>query len=125
MLSYLLTGRIFLFSYILAAGSWRYSRSFIPEKYHNHHRRWHGSLLSVTAFLRRLCQISYGSHLFGFRDNFCFAEPGRQPCVQPQTWRTRSLYLCPPVTGWPSYTHGHWVPFVSPCTTCRTMVKVF
>jgi hypothetical protein len=29
---------------------------------------------------------------------------GRQPCVQSQTWRTRSLYLCLPVTWWPSYT---------------------
>jgi hypothetical protein len=36
-----------------------------------------------------------------------------QPCVQPQTWRTRSLYLCPPVTGWPSHTPNHRVPFSS------------
>jgi hypothetical protein len=25
------------------------------------------------------------------------------------TWRTRFPYLYPPETGWPSYTHGHWV----------------
>jgi hypothetical protein len=28
------------------------------------------------------------------------------PASNPPTWRTRSLYLCPPVTGWPSYTPG-------------------
>jgi hypothetical protein len=27
------------------------------------------------------------------------------------TWRVRSPYLCPPGTGWPSYTPRHWVPF--------------
>jgi hypothetical protein len=29
----------------------------------------------------------------------------------PPTWRARFPYLYPPVTGWPSYTPGHWVPF--------------
>jgi hypothetical protein len=29
----------------------------------------------------------------------------------PPTWRARSPYLCPPRTGWPSYTPRHWVPF--------------
>jgi hypothetical protein len=27
----------------------------------------------------------------------------------PPTWRTRSLYLYPPGTGWPGYTRRHWV----------------
>jgi hypothetical protein len=27
----------------------------------------------------------------------------------PPTWRTRSLYLYPPRTGWPGYTSRHWV----------------
>jgi hypothetical protein len=27
------------------------------------------------------------------------------------TWMARSLYLCPPGTGWPSYTPRHWVTF--------------
>jgi hypothetical protein len=35
----------------------------------------------------------------------------------PPTWRTRSLYLYLPGTGWPNYTPGHWVPFSSPPTT--------
>jgi hypothetical protein len=42
----------------------------------------------------------------------------------PPTWRTRSPYLCPPETGWPRYTPGHWVPFPSPLTTRRATVEV-
>jgi hypothetical protein len=41
------------------------------------------------------------------------------------TWRARSPYLYPPVTGWPSYTPRHWVPFSSPPTTRRATVEVF
>jgi hypothetical protein len=41
------------------------------------------------------------------------------------TWRDRSSYLYPPVTGWPSYTPRHWVPFWSPPTTRRATVEVF
>jgi hypothetical protein len=37
----------------------------------------------------------------------------------PPTWRTRFPYLYPPGTGWPSYTPGHWVPFMSPLKTRR------
>jgi hypothetical protein len=37
----------------------------------------------------------------------------------PPTWKTRSLYLYPPRTGWPSYTPGHCVPFLSPLATRR------
>jgi hypothetical protein len=29
--------------------------------------------------------------------------------LRPPTWRARFPYLCPPATGWPSYTLGHWV----------------
>jgi hypothetical protein len=43
----------------------------------------------------------------------------------PPTWRTRSPYLHPPVTGWPSYTPRHWVPFSSSSTTRRATVEVF
>jgi hypothetical protein len=42
----------------------------------------------------------------------------------PPTWRARSPYLCPPGTGWPSYTPGHCVPFPSPLTTRRATVEV-
>jgi hypothetical protein len=37
----------------------------------------------------------------------------------PPTWRARSPYLYPPGTGWPSYTPGHCVQFMSPLTTRR------
>jgi hypothetical protein len=37
----------------------------------------------------------------------------------------RSPYLYPTGTGWPSYTPGHWVPFLSPLTTRRAAVEVF
>jgi hypothetical protein len=64
-------------------------------------------------------------HFFGFHNIHIFTERGRQSWVQHLTWWTRSLYLCPPVTGWPSYTPRHWVPFSSPSTTCGAMVEVF
>jgi hypothetical protein len=37
----------------------------------------------------------------------------------PPTWRSTSLYLYPPETGWPSYTLRHWVPSSSLPTTLR------
>jgi hypothetical protein len=54
----------------------------------------------AVAFLRRFCQITSGFHFFGSRNNNSFTGQGRR------TWRTMSLYLCPPVTGWSSYTPG-------------------
>jgi hypothetical protein len=41
----------------------------------------------------------------------------------PPTWRARSPYVYPPGTGWPIYTPGHWVPFLSPLTTLRATVE--
>jgi hypothetical protein len=41
------------------------------------------------------------------------------------TWKTRSPYLYPPGTGWPSYILRHWVPFLSPATTRRATVEAF
>jgi hypothetical protein len=43
----------------------------------------------------------------------------------PLTWWSRSLYLYPPETGWPSYNPKHWVPFSLPPTTHRATVEVF
>jgi hypothetical protein len=43
----------------------------------------------------------------------------------PSTWRARFPNLYPPGTVWPSYTPGHWVPFLSPLTTRRTTVELF
>jgi hypothetical protein len=78
----------------------------------------------ATAFLRRFCHTASGFHFFGFRNNNFFTEQGRQSCVQPPTGTIKSLYSCPPVTGWPSYTPRHWVPFSSPSTTRRATVEV-
>jgi hypothetical protein len=41
-----------------------------------------------------------------------FTGWGRQPHAQPPTWRTRSPYLYPLETGWPSYTPRHRVPIL-------------
>jgi hypothetical protein len=66
-------------------------------------------LFWAIAFLRRFCQIclELGQPIFTSLDlaTIIFLH-GKviKPCVRPPTWRTRSLYLCPPVTGWPSYT---------------------
>jgi hypothetical protein len=68
---------------------------------HNHRRN---SPFWAIVFLRRT----------GFRNSNCSTEQGRQPCVQLPTWRTRSLYLFPLVTGWTSYIAGHRLPFSSP-----------
>jgi hypothetical protein len=77
--------------------------------YHHHH--WRNSSFLTIAFLRRYCRIRYGFHFFRFRNSNFSIEQCRQPCVQPPTWRIRSLYLCPPVSGWPSYTPGTGFPF--------------
>jgi hypothetical protein len=71
-----------------------------------------------------LPDLSSGFHFFRFRNNNLFTEQGHQPCFQLPTWRTRSPYLCPPVTGWSSYTPRHWVPFSSSPTTRRARVEV-
>jgi hypothetical protein len=41
------------------------------------------------------------------------------------TWRTRSPYFYPPLTGWPRYTPRNWVPVSSPPATRRATVEVF
>jgi hypothetical protein len=71
---------------------------------------WQDSTFCAIAFLTRFCQIASGSTILDFVTIF-FTELGRQPCVQPPNWKTRSLYLCPPVAGWPSYTPEHGFPF--------------
>jgi hypothetical protein len=43
-----------------------------------------------------------------FPNCWLFPRWGRQPHTQPPTWRTRSPYLYPLETGWPSYTPRHW-----------------
>jgi hypothetical protein len=43
----------------------------------------------------------------------------------PPTWRSRSPYVYPQGTGWPSYNPRHWGPFSLPPTTRRFTVEVF
>jgi hypothetical protein len=45
----------------------------------------------------------YNVHCTIYNTFYCFRVE------TPPTWRTRSLYLYPPGTGWPSYTPRHWV----------------
>jgi hypothetical protein len=87
--------------------------------HHHHHHCWQTHPFLSIVLLRRFCQITCGFQVFGFRNNNFFSEQGRQPCVKPPTWRARSLYLCPPVTGWSRYTPRHLVTFSSPSMTRR------
>jgi hypothetical protein len=76
------------------------------------HLHWQNSPFWATVFFRRFCQIASGFHFVGFLDNvfFFLTEWGSQLYVQTPTWSSKSQYLCPPVTAWPSYTPRHWVP---------------
>jgi hypothetical protein len=94
----------------------------------HHHRNYHFQI----ALFKRYTSLEdstglrpSGFHFFGFLNNNSFKEQARQPCVQPPTWRTTFLYLCPPVTGWPSYTPRQREPLSSPSTTRKATVKLF
>jgi hypothetical protein len=50
-----------------------------------------------------------------------FTQQGRQPCVQPSTWRTRSLFLSPQWQGRPIIPPG----LTSPPATRRVKVEKF
>jgi hypothetical protein len=95
-------------------------------------------LLEISIRQLRLCYFVAPSLTRGrvcnLLSNFFWALPeqsllGRSPAelmtiftVSSETlpaWRARSPYLYPPGTGWPSYTPGHWVPFLSPLKTRR------
>jgi hypothetical protein len=93
--------------------------------HHDHHHHWQNIHFWAMIFFRRFCQFVSGFHVFGFLNSYFFTEQGRQPCLQPPTWRTRALYLYPPVTGWLSYAPRHRVPFSSLSTTRRATVAVF
>jgi hypothetical protein len=86
------------------------------------HHHWQKSPFWAIAFLKRFCQVCRpsGFHVFEFH----ITEKGCHPCVEPPTWRTRSPYLCSPVTGWLSYTPRYRVPFSSLSTTLRAAVKL-
>jgi hypothetical protein len=52
-----------------------------------------------------------GFHFSGFRNKILYTARSSHPCVLPPTWRTRSLYLCPPATVERSYNPRHQAPF--------------
>jgi hypothetical protein len=81
-------------------------------------RRWVYNLL-VQCFLAFPGQSLSGPSPVEFTTIFNYL------ILDSPTWRAKSPHSYPPGTGWPSYTHGHWVPFSSPLMTRRAAVEVF
>jgi hypothetical protein len=81
-----------------------------PYHHHHHHHRVPEKILpdlSITPWIR-----PSGFQFFGFRNSNIFTAQGRLRCVQPPTWRTRSLYLCPQWQGSPVIPPGTGFPFL-------------
>jgi hypothetical protein len=115
------------------------SRPVCPGVRHPSGTRNQFSFLFEISFRQlRLCYFVAPSPTRGQVYNYCTVASG--PCQSshswaevpqdsqpyftvssktPRTWRARFPYLYPPGTGCPSYTPGHWVPFLSPLTTRR------
>jgi hypothetical protein len=91
------------------------------RRHHHHHHHRQNSPFRAMAFLRRFrvftSWISQQQFIYTVRPS------ALRPTFLPLTRRVRSLYLCPPVTGWPSYTPRHRVSFSSPPTTRRATVE--
>jgi hypothetical protein len=86
-----------------------YSKILREEQHHHH---WHNSPFWSHSFpYKILPDLIRFSLLWISQLQFYFTGQGRQPCVQPPNWRTRSPYVYPPVTGWPSYIPGTGLPF--------------
>jgi hypothetical protein len=74
---------------------------------------WHYSPGWALASFTMCPHSSFPRLIWRFRDNNSFLVWGRQPYVQPPTWRTRPLYyLYLAEAGWPSYTPRHRVPIL-------------
>jgi hypothetical protein len=54
----------------------------------------------------------------------CFTGQGHQPCVQPPTCNTRTLYLCLPAVRLLSYTPTHMLPVSLSSTTRSATTEV-
>jgi hypothetical protein len=85
----------------------------------------------ITSFLCGAPSLTRG-RVYNLQFNHSMARVAQNPqpyftvsSETPPTSRARFPYLCPPGSGWPSYTPGHWVAFTSPRTACRTTVEVF
>jgi hypothetical protein len=75
---------------------------FLQSDSHN----WSSSSLIIILGKNKIladlsCCIPCSFRFFGFRNSDFVTDGDRQPCVQPPTWTTRSLYLFPPVRGLP------------------------
>jgi hypothetical protein len=75
-----------------------------------------GRVCILPSLLVLASAVPLESELRGNQDHIYFIVPILET---PPTWRARSPYLYPPGTGWPSYTLGHWVQFLSPLTIRR------
>jgi hypothetical protein len=94
------------------------------QHHHHHHHHWQNSPFWEIAFLRRFCPACLLNYTFRFSllwisQQYFFYRARLSTWVQLPTWLTTSLYSYPPVTGWPSYTPRHRVPFSLPSTTHR------
>jgi hypothetical protein len=101
---------------------------FRSEIFHHHH--WQNNPFLIISFLRRLYQICpflrirpSGFHFFGFCNNN-FSYRARSSALHPTSNLEDQVSVCPPVTGWLSYTPTHST-FSSPSTILRATVEVF
>jgi hypothetical protein len=77
-----------------------------------------------VTFLRKIWDVSSRFHFFAFRNSFLQSGVSDLASnIQPPTWRTVSLYLHPPVTGYPSCILRHQVPFSLPSAIRRTSTR--
>jgi hypothetical protein len=82
-------------------------------------------LFDPYHFLRYLCIPSWISllHFFEFCSSIFFKWKVHQPFGQSPTCRTRSLYSCSPITGWPNYTIKRWIPSYYDICDCQTSTR--
>jgi hypothetical protein len=79
-----------------------------------------GQICRLQLLMVLASAVILGSGSRGTHDHILLSQIWDSP-----TWRTRSPYLYPPGTGWPSYTPRHRVLFSSPPATRRAKMEVF
>jgi hypothetical protein len=125
-----------LFYYLCNINTWTklFVISYILKNYINYHRY---KSIRAKLFRTDLSSLSsssanqlFFSHIilwkilpiFTYLD---FYRPRSSALYPTPIWSIRSLYLCPLVTGWTSYSSRKMFPFSSPSTTRRATVEVF
>jgi hypothetical protein len=102
---------------------------FLLEIFFRHLRVCYFVASSLTR--RKVCNLLYNCFCALPEQSLLGRSPAELTAIftvsseTPPTWRVRSRYLYPAGRGWPSYTPGHRVPFLSPLTTRRAAVEVF